>query len=400
MNKIDVVVIGIGPAGAMTLLRLAELGIGAIGIDSKSEIADKLCTGIIGWECSQKYPPDSEDVHYVSNSATVVSPVGFKLKIKSSIPQAVVLDRVSYIKSIAAKAQLLGSKILLDNNVVSVSVKDTGVEIITDKGESFISKIVVIATGFHSPLLKDLSIINKDVRQEYMVASQAIVRVNDIEGIQVFLGKQNVPGSFAWLVPTHEQNALIGMFTRSKLQGHMSQFIRQLSKDGIVDSVVKSHSQWGIPASPIQRTFSDRLLVVGDAAGLVKPTTGGCIYYSFISGEIAAEVICDAIESDSFSYKTLRSYQTKWKTVLNNEIQIGLNARKLLESFSDDQIEVLISHLSKSDFLNDLTNSSVMSFDWHGRVISHFLRNPSLWKLMNSFGPIAQTVLSLVRQKI
>ena len=86
--------------------------------------------------------------------------------------------------------------------------------------------------------------------------------------------------------------------------------------------------------------------------------------------------------------------------MLNNEIQIGLNARKLLESFSDDQIEVLISHLSKSDFLNDLTNSSVMSFDWHGRVISHFLRNPSLWKLMNSFGPIAQTVLSLVRQKI
>ena len=400
MNKIDVVVIGIGPAGAMTLLRLAELGIGAIGIDSKSEIADKLCTGIIGWECSQKYPPDSEDVHYVSNSATVVSPVGFKLKIKSSIPQAVVLDRVSYIKSIAAKAQLLGSKILLDNNVVSVSVKDTGVEIITDKGESFISKIVVIATGFHSPLLKDLSIIMKDVRQEYMVASQAIVRVNDIEGIQVFLGKQNVPGSFAWLVPTHEQNALIGMFTRSRLQGHMSQLIRELSKDGIVDAVIKSHSQWGIPAAPIGRTFSDRLLVVGDAAGLVKPTTGGGIYYSFISGEIAAEVICDAIESDSFSYKTLRSYQTKWKTVLNNEIQIGLNARKLLESFSDDQIEVLISHLSKSDFLNDLTNSSVMSFDWHGRVISHFLRNPSLWKLMNSFGPIAQTVLSLVRQKI
>ena len=261
MNKIDVVVIGIGPAGAMTLLRLAELGIGAIGIDSKSEIADKLCTGIIGWECSQKYPPDSEDIHYVSNSATVVSPVGFKLKINSSIPQAVVLDRVNYIKSIASKAQLLGSKILLDNTVVNVSVKDTGVEIITDKGESFLSKIIVIATGFHSPLLKQVSVIGKDVRQEYMVASQAIVKVNDIEGIQVFLGKQTVPGSFAWLVPTHEQNALIGMFTRSKLQGHMSQFIRQLSKDGIVDSVVKSHSQWGIPASPIQRTFSDRLLV-------------------------------------------------------------------------------------------------------------------------------------------
>ena len=74
--------------------------------------------------------------------------------------------------------------------------------------------------------------------------------------------------------------------------------------------------------------------------------------------------------------------------------------RKVIESFSDEQIEVLMSHLIKSKFLNKLTDSSDMSFDWHGKVIAHFLSNPPLWKLMNSFGPIVQTMLSLVRQKI
>ena len=133
MNKIDVVVIGIGPAGAMTLLRLAELGISAIGIDSRSEIADKLCTGIIGWECSQKFPPDPQIIHSASNCATVVSPAGMKLKVTSSNPQALVLDRVSYIQSFATKAQMLGAKILLENTVVSVSIKDNGVEVQTDR---------------------------------------------------------------------------------------------------------------------------------------------------------------------------------------------------------------------------------------------------------------------------
>ena len=43
-----------------------------------------------------------------------------------------------------------------------------------------------------------------------------------------------------------------------------------------------------------KRTYADRVLAVGDAAGLVKPTTGGGIYYSVVSGEIAAEVLGDA----------------------------------------------------------------------------------------------------------
>ena len=50
-----------------------------------------------------------------------------------------------------------------------------------------------------------------------------------------------------------------------------------------------------LPLGPIERTYGDRLLVIGDAAGLVKPTTGGGIYYSIVSGSLAAEVAGDGL---------------------------------------------------------------------------------------------------------
>ena len=46
-----------------------------------------------------------------------------------------------------------------------------------------------------------------------------------------------------------------------------------------------------LPLAPIPRTFADRVLAIGDAAGLVKATTGGGIYYSLVSGDMAADVL-------------------------------------------------------------------------------------------------------------
>ena len=50
-----------------------------------------------------------------------------------------------------------------------------------------------------------------------------------------------------------------------------------------------------LPLSRISRTYGDRFIVVGDAAGLVKPTTGGGIYYSLVSASIGAECVRAAL---------------------------------------------------------------------------------------------------------
>ena len=60
------------------------------------------------------------------------------------------------------------------------------------------------------------------------------------------------------------------------------------------DAAGRSRACKILPLGPVAKTWP-RLLAVGDAAGLVKPTTGGGIYYSLISGQIAADVLDEAL---------------------------------------------------------------------------------------------------------
>ena len=53
----------------------------------------------------------------------------------------------------------------------------------------------------------------------------------------------------------------------------------------------KEIKSWGIPIKPIEKTYAERTLVIGDAAGLVKPLTGGGIYYSQLSGKIWLSIL-------------------------------------------------------------------------------------------------------------
>ena len=61
-----------------------------------------------------------------------------------------------------------------------------------------------------------------------------------------------------------------------------------------------------LPLGPVPRTWTDRILAVGDAAGLVKPTTGGGIYYGLLTGHLAADVLAEALRDDRLGASRLQ----------------------------------------------------------------------------------------------
>ena len=140
----------------------------------------------------------------------------------------------------------------------------------------------------------------------------------------------------------------------------------------------------------------DRVLVTGDAAGLVKPTTGGGIYYSFISGEAAAQTADEAIKLEDFSSRRLRGYEKRWKSVFGNELQVGYHARAFYESLNDDQIERIFGEFIDENALGDVISSDDFSFDWHGKAILKVLRHSSLLQVVKSLGPAAAPFLARV----
>ena len=70
----DVIVVGAGPAGNNAALGLAGQGYSVTVIDWRTDIGDKVCTGIIGEECARRFPVDSNLIYRDACSAELVGP--------------------------------------------------------------------------------------------------------------------------------------------------------------------------------------------------------------------------------------------------------------------------------------------------------------------------------------
>ena len=70
-------------------------------------------------------------------------------------------------------------------------------------------------------------------------------------------------------------------------------------------------------------------VAAGEAAGHIKTTTGGGIYYGLLSAELVADVVTRAFRTSSFSSRTLGEFERYWRSAFGNELMVGYFARKL-----------------------------------------------------------------------
>ena len=386
---LDVIIIGAGPAGNLAALNIAKAGFSVEVYDWRTSIGDKLCTGIIGHSCFNEFPPDETDIYQSTSSANIVSPSGKTYLVNHSSPQAYVINRISYVESFAQKAIDSGAIYRLNEKVVSLNISDTEVTVLSEingHNRKQISKAVIIATGFGSPLLKMAGLGNGESKN-FLTGCQATVYTEELSRPAVFLGSQIGRGSFGWLVPTQNNQALLGLATSRKLNGHMDNLKTLLHNKGYFKKIESPERKWGIPVTPSTPTYNNRALSIGDAAGLTKPTTGGGIYYSLLSGKLAAETLIHALNQADLSSKQLKPYESGWKKLLSNEINLGNFARRIFESLKDSQIEFLISKLMTDDVRGDILESSGVSFDWHGRIINSAFMHSVFGKYLGLITP-------------
>ena len=380
----DVIVVGAGPAGNNAALCLATQGYGVTVIDSRENIGDKLCTGLVGEECFRRYPIDPSLVYREISSARVVAPSSEGLRFETPQPVARVVDRVGYVSSFADRAREAGAEYLLGRRVVRVEQENDRVLVVTDDG-SFQARSLVLAAGFGTKLNRQLGL---GEASDYVVGIQALVETDGLDEVEVYLGRDVAPGFFAWLVPTQPGYALAGLLVRRNALEKFAQFISARKADGTVKELVSKVTCWGIPLRPLRKTYADRVLVVGDAAGQVKPTTGGGIFYSLLASEIASKALDQALREDKLSASRLAAYQKEWKNLLSRELEVGYSARRSFEFLGDSQISSLVHQASKHGFVAELANSPDVSFDWHSSMIGKIMGHPTLGGVLKLVNPL------------
>jgi digeranylgeranylglycerophospholipid reductase len=380
----DVIIVGAGPAGSCAAYELASVGHNVAVFEDKSAPGlDVCCTGIISTECFHSLGVSPEVILTAANSARFFSPSGRCLRLETEKVQAYVVDRLLLDKALAFKAQSVGAQYFFSSSVIDIIPGKDGIQaetLCSGAKEVFSARAVVLANGCRSKLPRKLGLGRIE---SFLVGAQAEVEARDIDEVEVHFGREIAPGSFAWLVPTHVgtsiNKAYVGLLAPSHTRSQLRKFLETLFGHGTMPSREVEIRQKAIPMGTLPRTYGDRVLVIGDAAGHVKPTTGGGIYFGHLGARIAARVLDEALRSDNLTAGQLVRYQKLWKAKMGKELSRGRLARWLYAKLSDGQIERLFNMLNSSGAAEALVRSGDFSFDWHSSLILAGLRHSSTY---------------------
>ena len=376
----DVAVIGGGPVGSYVAYRLAEVGYGVVVLEQHKRLGEQVCcTGIIGQECVSSFAVEDNVILRQANSARLFSPSEKLLRVWREEPQAYIIDRAAFDVAMARRAQDKGAEYILNSLVRDIEVGGDRVRVEATCREerlNFEARVAVIATGFGSRLPEQLGLGKVG---DFVTGAQAEVETNGIEEVEVYFGQEIAPGFFAWLVPTSPQRARVGLLSRHSSRLYLRKLLPSLLAQGKIASAEAELSYGGIPLKPLARTHGERVVVVGDAAGQVKPTTGGGIYYGLLCAQIAANNLQRALQADDLSLRSLAGYEREWRKKLGRELRISYWARKFYERLSDKQIDRMFDIIKSNGIDEALLKAQDLSFDWHSQVVLRLIRHRALF---------------------
>ena len=167
----------------------------------------------------------------------------------------------------------------------------------------------------------------------------------------------------------------VGVMASRDAPGCYARMLERVGERCGVTSLDLPPRQKILPLGAIDRTFGDRMLAIGDAAGLVKPTTGGGIYYSIVSAALAADVAVDALARDRLDAEALSAYERAWRNELADEFAAQHELRDVVTKLSDQAIDSFFE-LAHTDGIMPIVRATAR-FNEHRPLIRAHLRAPA-----------------------
>ena len=391
MLEYDTVVVGAGPIGGYVAGKIAERKYKVIIFEKNKQIGTPVkCAGLVSPRVFDFLDIQKEEV--VQNTlkgAHIHSPSGNILTIGGNRVHAYAIDREKFDNEIIKKSKEKGAQVYLDNNVLSAQKINDHIEIFTSKKHEVKTKLVIGADGPHS-IIRDRFILPEP--KEFLRGIGAeITNTNlDPDFVEIFVGEKIAPGFFAWIIPTNDKGtkARIGLCTSHNIKESPKFYFQNFLKDKFSSKFfenikIEKYIGGDIPLGSLKKTHTSNVLVVGDAAAQVKPTSGGGIYTGLLSASHCAKVAIDALQENNFSSQFLKKYHKLWYADIGLELFLGMRFRKIYKNLTDNQMDKYIKKFQNPKITEII--SEYGDIDYPSKLVTPLLKKtPTLIRLIPS----------------
>lgn len=372
----DVVVIGAGPAGIHTAFLLAQAGLDVGLFEAQNRIGERaICSGVVGDEAFARFDLPKQPILSDIRCIQAISPGGRKLEHRTAAPLAQVIDKGEFNRALAQRAVTAGAYLKLGCWVNSLDVGKHSVEVryrSTEAGPTSLeARLAIITTGVNSSLNRALGLAHPRQFLRAVQAEMSLPPNGHGNATRVFVGRGVAPGAFGWEIPLGDNRWRVGLMTEDNPDPYFTKLVQRIAPQTDVRTLRIDRK--GIAQAAEGRCVVDRVIAAGEAAGHIKTTTGGGIYYGLLSAELVAEVVIRAFRSRNFSTRALGEFERYWRSTFGNELMVGYFARKLARQFTDGQIDSFFDAAHATDLLVRLNGR--LKFDWHHRALLATLRS-------------------------
>ena len=388
--KYDVVVIGGRIGGSISSLFASRNDVDVLMIEKRQEIGTPVqCAEGTTFSTFEtlEMKPSNKYICTEIMGAQVHAPDGSTFKVEEgmtdgnilnnkTISEGYVLDRRVFDKYLAIESAKAGTDVMVKTTVKDLIRKEGKVCGVVAKhlGETIEIKadVVIAADGIESNLAYKSGLNSLKNPDDICSCAQYELVGLDIDPhlLEFYFGRLIAPGGYSWIFPKGDGIANVGVGVRNSTETAYYYLKKFVSK---FDATPVELNIGGVPLSgPMDKTYNNGFLVVGDAAGQVDPITGGGIHITASCARIAGEVAAEAIKKENVSSMFLRRYDEKWRDEFEDNLKISFKLRKSFDKLSDNDMNALAEFFGNNN-LEKISKLSTLKF---------LSKHPNLLKLL------------------
>ncbi|NJQ05618.1 geranylgeranyl reductase family protein [Streptomyces lonarensis] len=337
----DVIVVGAGPAGSSAARAAAAAGRRTLLLEKAELPRYKTCGGGIIGPTRDALPPGFELPLRERVHAVTFSLDGKLARTRRSRRMLFgLVNRPEFDQALAEAAVAAGAVLRTGAQVARVEQHGAAVPdrrtvaVVLSGGETLLARAVVGADGSASRIGTHVGVrleqVDLGLESEIPVPPEVAA---DWKG-RVLIDWGPLPGSYGWVFPKGD-TLTVGVIARrgegAATRQYLSDFIGRLGLAGFEPSVSSGHlTRCRTDDSPLSR---GRVLVCGDAAGLLEPWTREGISFALRSGRLAGEWAVRIAEAGDAvdARRQALNYTFAVKSGLGAEMGVG---RRLLDMFT------------------------------------------------------------------